>query len=88
MCDFSIQRFALHDVGGYPPLTLHWDVQGLAEESDSSTGGVSSPGSDLRVSVLGTGDRNGSFLILQGTISVLGHDTEVVPEDGDGGPNV
>jgi hypothetical protein len=86
--DFSVQRFALHDVGGYPPLTLHFDVQGLAQDSDSSSGGMSSPGSDLRVSVLGTGDRNGTFLILQGSINVLGHNTEVVPDSGDGGPNV
>lgn len=86
--DFSVQRFTLHDVGGYPPLTIHFDVQGLAQDNDSSNGGVSAPGSDLRVSVLGTGDRNGGFLILQGSINVLGHDTEVVPDSGDGGPNV
>lgn len=87
---FSVQRFALHDVGGYPSLTVHFDVQGIAEDSDSSNAGVSSPGSDLRGNVVGTGDRNGVFLILQGAISVHGHDTEVVPDSGggDGGPNV
>lgn len=85
--DYSVQRFTLHDVGGYPPLILHFDVQGLAQDSDSSNAAGSSPGSDLGVSVLGTGDRNGGFLILQGSINVTGHATEVVP-DGDGGPNV
>jgi len=85
--DFNIQRFALHDAD--VPLSIHFDVQGLAEDSDTSVGGVSSPGSDLRVNVLGTGDRNSVFMILQGTINVLGHDTEVVPDGGgDGGPNV
>jgi hypothetical protein len=87
--DFSVQRFALHDVGGFMPLTLHFDVQGIAEDNDSSNGGVSSPGSNLQGNLVGTGDRNGVFLILQGAISVHGHDTEVVPGDpGDGGPNV
>jgi len=87
--DFSVQRFALHDSGGFPALSLHFDVRGIAEDSDSAIAGVSSPGSDLRSNVVGTGDRNGVFMILQGSISVHGHDTEVVPDSGgDGGPGV
>jgi hypothetical protein len=87
--DFSVQRFALHNAGGFPALSLHFDVQGIAEDSDSATAGVSAPGSDLRSNVAGTGDRNGVFMILQGSISVRGHDTEVVPDGGgDGGPGV
>jgi len=89
--DFSVQRFALRDAGGFPALTIHFDVQGIAEDDDSANGGVSSPGSNLTGNLVGTGDRNGRFLILEGTISVHGHDTEVVPDGsggGDGGPNV
>jgi hypothetical protein len=86
--DFSVQRFTLHDVGGYQPLTLHFDVQGIIQVDDSSNNGLSSPGSNLTGNVVGTGDRNGVFMILQGVISIRGHDTEVVPDNGDGGPNV
>jgi hypothetical protein len=87
--DFSVQRFTLHDVGGYQPLTLHFDVQGITEVDDSANGGVSSPGSNLTGNVVGTGDRNGRFMILEGAISLQGHRTEVVPDGvGDGGPNV
>jgi hypothetical protein len=88
--DFSVQRFTLHDVGGYQPLTLHFDVQGITQVDDSANGGVSSPGSNLTGNVVGTGDRNDRFMILQGTISLHGHSTEVVPGGGDddGGPNV
>lgn len=87
--DFSVQRFTLHDVGGYSPLTLHFDVQGITEVDDSANGGVSSPGSNLTGNVVGTGDRNGRFMILEGSVSLQGHRTEVVPDGGgDGGPNV
>jgi hypothetical protein len=88
--DFSVQRFALHDGGGFPALTLHFDVQGVTEADDTSVGGVSSPGSNITASVVGTGDRNGRSMILTGTISMRGHTTEVVPDGGpgDGGPGV
>lgn len=86
--DFSVQRFALHDAAGFPALTLHFDVQGVTESHDTSVGGVSSPGSDITANVLGTGDRNGTFMIFQGTIGMRGHTTEVVPDGGDGGPGV
>jgi hypothetical protein len=88
--DFSVQRFALHDAGGFPALTLHFDVQGITEADDTAVGGVSSPGSDITANVVGTGDRNGRFMIFTGTISLRGHTTEVVPDGGgdDGGPGV
>jgi hypothetical protein len=88
--DFSVQRFAMHDADGSPALTLHFDVQGIAENDDSAVGGVSSPGSSLTGNVVGTGDRNGRSMIMQGSVSIRGHTLEVVPDDGggDGGPNV
>jgi hypothetical protein len=87
--DFSVQRFTLHDVGGFPPLTLHFDVQGIAENDDTAVAGVSSPGSTLTGNVVGTGDRNGRFMIMQGLITIRGHTIEVVAGDpGDGGPGV
>jgi hypothetical protein len=88
--DFSVQRFALHDADGSPALTVHFDVQGITQDDDSANGGASSPGSNLSGNVVGTGDRNGRFMILEGTVSIHGHTLEVVPDDGggDGGPNV
>jgi hypothetical protein len=88
--DFSVQRFALHDSGGFPALSLNFDVQGIAENDDTAVGGASSPGSNLTASVVGTGDRDGRFMILQGFITVRGHTLEVVPDGGpgDGGPGV
>jgi hypothetical protein len=87
--DFSIQRFALHDATGFPALTLHFDLQGVTEADDTAVGGVSSPGSDVTASVVGSGDRNGRSTLFQGSITIRGHTTEVVPDDpGDGGPGV
>src|SRR6267142_827308 len=87
--DFSVQRFALHDADGFPALTLHFDVQGIAQNDDTATGGVSSPGSTLTGNVVGAGDRNGRFMIMQAAITIRGHTLEVVPDGGgDGGPNV
>jgi len=88
--DFSVQRFALHDAGGFPALTLHFDVQGITENNDTAVGGVSSPGSNLAGNVVGTGDRAGRFMIMQGFITIRGHTLEVVPDGGpgDGGPGV
>jgi hypothetical protein len=83
--DLSVQRFALHDATGFPALTLHFDVQGITKADDTST----TPGSDITANVVGTGDRSGRFMILQGSITIRGHTTEVVPGDpGDGGPGV
>jgi hypothetical protein len=76
--DYSLQRFALMDSGG-SPLTLHFDVRGITVDSSStSANGVSNRESSADVT--GMGDRNGSFLILQGTISVHGRTLEVVPD--------
>jgi hypothetical protein len=88
--DFSVQRFTLHDAGGFPALTLHFDVQGITENDDTAVAGASSPGSEITGNVVGTGDRNGRFMILQGFIGLRGHTLEVVPDygGGDGGPGV
>jgi hypothetical protein len=86
--DFSVQRFALHDAGGFPALSLHFDVQGITEADDTAVNGVSSPGSNMTANVVGTGDRDGRFMIMQGLITIRGHTIEVVPDGGDGGPGV
>jgi hypothetical protein len=77
--EYSIQRLALQNSAGYPDLNLHFDVRGFAVQNSSG------PGSYLSANVSGTGDRNGSLLILQGSFSVRGGTLEVVPDSGGNG---
>jgi hypothetical protein len=78
--DYSIHRFSLHDWGS--PIGLHFDVQGIATENLSNG---ANPQSELSADVVGSGDRNGQLLILQGSVTVRGRTLEVVP---DGPPDV
>lgn len=72
--DYSIQRFTLHDVDGQP-ISLHFDVQGIATENLSN---AVTPRADLSADVAGSGDNSGQLMILQGTITVRGRTLEVV----------
>jgi hypothetical protein len=76
--DYSIQQFALQDYGGFPALTVHFNVNGFAVDTTGSrwNGGQ---GNQININVSGTGDRNGHLLILQGFINVSGNTLEVVP---------
>lgn len=76
--DYSIQRLALQDNEGAPALGLHFDVRGFATENSTNSGEAR----EVRIDAAGTGDRNDSLLILQGTISVRGRTLEVVPGGG------
>jgi hypothetical protein len=76
--DYSVQQIALQDNGGYPSLTLHFNVTGLAVLSSASRGG------NLNINAVGTGDSSGNSLILQGTISLSGGTLEVVSGGGGG----
>jgi hypothetical protein len=79
--DYSIQRFALQDAEGFPPLNLHFDVSGFAEErSAANLPGVSYS----QVDVSGSGDASGSLMILQGSVEVDGSRLEVVAGGGGG----
>jgi len=81
--DYFIQRIALQNSGAFPALGLHFDVNGFATQV-AVTGANSPLGAGLDVGVSGSGDRNGSLLILQGSIGVFGHALEVVEDDGGG----
>jgi len=72
--DYSIQEFSLHDVLGQP-ISLHFDVQGIATEDLSN---AATPLSNLSADVTGSGDNNGQLMILQGSITVRGRTLEVV----------
>jgi hypothetical protein len=74
--DFSVQEFVLRDNDFYPSLPIHFDVRGIAVES-SSNAPSHGPGSELSADVTGTGDRNGDFLILTGTVTLRGHTLEI-----------
>ncbi len=71
--DYSIQRFALRDAVGKPALGLHFDVRGFAAERTTTRA------SFLELDAAGTGDVNGSLLILHGEIDIQGDRLEVVP---------
>jgi len=77
--DYNLQRLALQDSGG-SSLSLHFDVRGFA--TDTSFGDA--PGGVLDIRASGTGDREGSLLILQGDIVVRGQTLEVVSDSGPG----
>lgn len=71
--DYSIQRFSLRDAEGKPALGLHFDVRGFAAERTTTRA------SFLELDAAGTGDANGSLLILHGEIDIQGDRLEVVP---------
>jgi len=72
---YSIEQFVLQD--GTAPLNVHFNVNGLATENFFENATLSNFG-ELNVSVTGSGDRNGSLLILQGSIRIRGHTLQVV----------
>jgi hypothetical protein len=73
---YNIQRLALTDPGNFTPLTLHFDLRGLA--TGTSTSPANYPGdNETDIDATGAGDRNGNLLILQGTIRIRGNTIEV-----------
>ena len=80
---YSIQRFVLQDAGD-STLTTHFDVNGLAVETETNNVWQRRPGNGFDVDVTGTGDRNGDALIIQGSINLFGNTLEVVSSGGGG----
>lgn len=76
--EYSVQEFGLMDAPGLAPLTVHFDVRGVAVES-WATGGALGTQNDLTAEVSGSGDDGGNVLILRGTVRVRGYSLEVVP---------
>ncbi|HZR19507.1 MAG TPA: hypothetical protein VFE51_19625 [Verrucomicrobiae bacterium] len=75
--EYSIQRLALVDSAGSSPLTLHFDVQGVAVDSSAtSPAGTTRTGLDAAVS--GWGDQNANSILLEGTFRLEGNTLEVV----------
>ena len=75
---YEIGRFALQDAHGQS-LSLHFNVDGIVTGSSSSPlfGPISPQNTTIDANVSGSGDRNGNFLILQGSIEVFGRTLEV-----------
>jgi hypothetical protein len=82
---YSLQQFALQNADGYPALALHYVVTGVAVE-DFSIPAIPGPYLGLSAEVSGTGDSDGSLLIIQGSIRIFGQRVEVIPDDGGGPP--
>ncbi len=75
--DFSIQSFILSDSPGYAPLTMHFDLRGMASENWATTPAQGTR-SELTAEVTGSGDSNGNTVILRGIVRVHGYSLEVV----------
>ena len=69
--DYSIQHFALIDVQGVTPLSLHFDVRGIAVDTSLTTAKQATR-SQLDAYVSGAGDVSGAGVILEGRIRVRG----------------
>jgi hypothetical protein len=80
---YRLQRLVLQDAEGCPALPEHFDVRGLATKTTTTSG--RGAGESLILEVVGTGDLNGEFLIIQGTISAFGGQLEVVADNSGGG---
>lgn len=80
---YEIGRFALQDAHG-ETLSLHFNVDGIVTGNSSSPlfGPASPQNSTVDANVMGSGDRNGNLLILQGSIEIFGRTLEV--ESGGG----
>jgi hypothetical protein len=74
---YLISRFVLQDADG-ATLPFHFDVNGFTTINSSTGGFFGSQGPTTDANVSGTGDRNGSLLILQGSIEIFGRTLEVV----------
>ena len=80
---YSIQRLALQDFPGYPSLALHFDVRGLGVDTVNSREEAGPP-LEFRAEVSGSGDSNGSPIVIHGSINTSGGTIEVVTGGGDG----
>ena len=82
--DYNLQRLALQD--GSSPISLHFDVSGLATTTINGSRAVG----DVTIDAAGAGSNNGNLILLQGGVSIHGQSLEVVPGGGggDGGPGV
>lgn len=77
---YSVARFTLQDARG-ETLNVHFDVNGITtSNSTTPTSGPQAPTVDANV--VGSGDRNGTEVILQGSIDIFGRTVEVVSGGG------
>ena len=75
--NYFVEEFALIDAPGLVPLTLHFDVRGVASETWTTTPNQGTR-SEVTAEVTGSGDNGGVVLILQGSVQVQGYSLEVV----------
>jgi hypothetical protein len=74
---YSIDRFAVHDQAGFPPLATHFHVSGFTVTLTrgivpTETGPVGVI-EQLDASVAGTGERNGKLIVIEGSIIARGN---------------
>lgn len=74
---YSIDRFALHDQAGFPPLTTHFHVSGFTITKTlgvvSTTVGPVGLVEQIDASVAGEGESDGNVIIVEGVITARGN---------------
>jgi len=81
---YSVQQFVLQDSYYGMTVNTHFNVSGLGTDV-SANHPIPGPDNRLDVNVSGSGDRNGTPLVLEGSISVSGQTLQIVPTLGGGG---
>jgi hypothetical protein len=79
--DYSIDSFSVNDAGGFPSLSLHFSGGGFTTTSSHGVvqhGQVVGQIDRLTASVSGTGDYQGNYAVVTGSISANGIGTENV----------
>lgn len=82
---YSIQHFVMQDSPFGQTVNTHFDLNGLGADF-SANHSIPGPDNNLNMDVAGIGDRNGTPLVIQGSISISGQTLEVVATN-DSGPS-
>lgn len=73
---YDIERFQLSDQGGFPNLDTHFNLRGGTVTRTTTlvngAGAVIGQAHQVMATLAGDGDRNGTNLVIQGSIRILG----------------
>jgi hypothetical protein len=79
----DIQRLRLRDRGGFPNLTLHFDIRGFATTKSKSVldsqGVVIGQANAVTAQLTGDGDKNGDTILLRASLKITGAALEILP---------
>ena len=79
--DYSLDQFTINDQGGFPSLSLHFNGTGFTTTSTRGVvvhGAVVGQVDRLTADLTGTGDYQGNFAVIRGTLTGIGVGTVTV----------